>query len=73
LFPQLAGLSVERVFAIGKSVRIQARASCAGADCPACGVRSERVHSRYERRLADFVAGGQPSHWMQQRYAGHPN
>jgi transposase len=40
-------------------VRIQARASSPGACCPACGVRSDRVHSRYERRLADLAAGGQ--------------
>jgi transposase len=59
LFPQLAGLAVERVFTAGKSVRIQARTSSAGSDCPACGVRSIRVHSRYERRLADTAAGGQ--------------
>jgi transposase len=59
VFPQLAGLAVERVFTAGKSVRIQARTSSAGSDCPACGVRSVRVHSRYERRLADTAAGGQ--------------
>ena len=59
MFPQLAGLAVERVFTAGKSVRIQARTSSAGSDCPACGVRSVRVHSRYERRLADTAAGGQ--------------
>jgi transposase len=54
-------VSVERVFAVGKSVRIRARAraSCPGAGCPACGNWSGRVHSRYERRLADVSAGGQ--------------
>jgi hypothetical protein len=40
-------------------MRIQARTSSAGSDCPVCGVRSIRVHSRYERRLADTAAGGQ--------------
>jgi transposase len=59
LFPQLAGLAVERVFLAGRSVRIQARASSAGSVCPACGVWSVRVHSRYGRRLADTAAGGQ--------------
>ncbi|HUZ51010.1 MAG TPA: transposase family protein [Streptosporangiaceae bacterium] len=59
MFPQLVGVSVERVFAVGKSVRIQVRAGCAGAACPACGGWSERVHSRYERGLADVAAGGQ--------------
>jgi transposase len=59
LFPQLAGLAVERVFLAGRSVRIQARASSPGSACPACGVWSVRVHSRYGRRLADTAAGGQ--------------
>jgi transposase len=40
-------------------VRIQVRASSSGAACPACGAWSGRVHSRYERRLADVAAGGQ--------------
>ena len=59
MFPQLAGLTVERVFMAGRSVRIRARTSGAGSVCPACGVASVRVHSRYERRLADTAAGGQ--------------
>jgi transposase len=59
LFPDLAGLAVGRVFLAGQSVRIEARASSLASDCPACGVRSSRVHSRYERRLADTAAGGQ--------------
>ena len=28
--------------------------------CPGCGTRSERVHSRYRRRLADLPAAGRP-------------
>jgi len=43
----------------GKSVRIRARISGVGSVCPACGAASVRVHSRYERRLADTAAGGQ--------------
>ncbi len=43
----------------GKSVRIRARASGASSACPACGLASVRIHSRYERRLADTAAGGQ--------------
>ena len=52
-------MSVERVFRAGASVRIQARAAGEKAASPACGVPSRRVHSRYERRLADVAAGGQ--------------
>lgn len=47
------------MFLAGKSVRIQARAGGREAACPACGVWSRRVHSRYQRQLADAAAGGQ--------------
>ena len=40
-------------------MRIQARAGDREAACPACGVLSQRVHSRYRRLLADTAAGGQ--------------
>ena len=43
----------------GRSVRIRARTSGAGSVCPACGVASVRVHSRYERRLAGTAADAQ--------------
>ena len=59
MFPHLAGLPVECVFLAGTSVRIQARAGGREAACPACGVLSGRVHSRYQRLLADAAAGGQ--------------
>ena len=59
LFPHLAGLVVEQVFAAGKTVQLLAR-TCAGeAACPGCGVVSRRVHSRYQRRLADTASGCQ--------------
>jgi transposase len=28
--------------------------------CPVCGTRSERIHSRYQRRLADLPLVGKP-------------
>ena len=34
--------------------------TCAGqAACPGCGVVSRRMHSRYQRQLADTASGGQ--------------
>jgi transposase len=42
----------------GKSVRIRAKTVCPEAACPACGVVSRRVHSRYERRLSDTAIAG---------------
>jgi transposase len=59
LFPHLAGVTVERVFLAGRSVRIQASTRAAEVSCPACGTVSGHVHSRYERRLLDTAAGGQ--------------
>ena len=38
------------------TVRLAAKAST----CPGCGTQSERVHSRYRRRLADLPAAGRP-------------
>jgi len=52
-------VAVERVSAAGRSVHVLAR-TCAGeAACTGCGVVSRRVHSSYQRRLADTASGGQ--------------
>jgi transposase len=59
LLPQLAGVCIERVFRAGKSVHIRVRTSGPCPACPECGVVSHRVHSRYQRRLADTAASGQ--------------
>jgi transposase len=59
LFPHLAGLRVERVFTRGRSVRLAVVSDAGKATCPDCGVFSARVHSRYERRVADVAVGGQ--------------
>lgn len=39
-------------------VQIQARTSPGPVACPGCGTVSERVHSRYERRLSDTASAG---------------
>ena len=36
-----------------------ARTCASEAACPGCGVVSQRVHSRYQRKLADTASGGQ--------------
>jgi transposase len=41
-------------------VHIWAHARAATAACPHCSRASARVHSRYQRRLADATIGGQP-------------
>jgi len=60
LLPHLAGVAVEAAEVAGGRVRIWARAGTEGASCPRCGQFSQRVHSAYERRLADAPVGGQP-------------
>ena len=60
LLPHLAGVAVEAAEVADGRVRIWARAGAESASCPRCGQFSERVHSAYERRLADAPAGGQP-------------
>ncbi len=59
LLPHLAGVVVERIEQTGSGLRIRARPRADEAPCGACGRRSGRVHSRYERRLADPAVGGQ--------------
>ncbi|MBV8995271.1 MAG: ISL3 family transposase [Pseudonocardiales bacterium] len=49
---------VERVEEVGGSVRIRAYPRAVVACCPGCSGESDRVHSRYERRLADAAVAG---------------
>jgi transposase len=43
----------------GRVARMEIAAETDKASCPQCGSLSPRVHSRYERRLADTSVGGQ--------------
>lgn len=56
--PHLAGVAVEGVEEIGGGVWLSASVAAADGACPECGRRSARVHSRYERRLADATVAG---------------
>ncbi|MBO0776215.1 MAG: ISL3 family transposase [Actinobacteria bacterium] len=58
LLPHLAGVIVEEVVVAAGLLLVLARPKAAAAACPACGTASGRVHSRYERRLADAALGG---------------
>jgi transposase len=60
LLPHLKGLQVERVTCTDAGVFIDARTAPGKAACPACGVPSARVHSRYARKVEDGPAGGRP-------------
>jgi hypothetical protein len=54
--PHLEGLEVERVSCGDAGVVIEARSRSAGAECPACGSWSSRVHSGYLRTVQDGPA-----------------
>jgi hypothetical protein len=58
LLPHLAGVVVVGTEVAGALLCIRARTQAGAAACPACGRGSQRVHSRYERRLADAAIGG---------------
>jgi transposase len=68
LLPHLGGVVVERAEITGTLLCIRACTRAGAAACPACGSRSGRVHSRYERRLADAAIGGRRVMiWLQVR------
>ena len=50
---------IERVEQTRGSVRVWAHPRAVQAGCPSCGAESGRVHSRYERELADAAVAGQ--------------
>jgi transposase len=52
-------VAVERVSAAGRSVQVLARTCASEAACTGCGELSRRVHSSYQRQLADTASGGQ--------------
>jgi transposase len=58
LLPHLAGVIVEKAEVAGDRLWIWARSQADRATCPGCGTVSGRVHSRYQRRLADAAIGG---------------
>lgn len=60
LLPHLSGLVVERIDRTETGVLVWARVKAQDGVCPFCGGRSRRVHSRYDRRLADGSVAGQP-------------
>jgi transposase len=57
-FPEQSGVRVERVYREGASVHLSAVATRHSAKCPVYHRRSWRVHSRYERTVADLPCAG---------------
>jgi hypothetical protein len=58
------GFVVEGTSSDGAGMLIAVRAVSRANACPGCGTSSERVHSRYRRRLADLPIAGQPVRLM---------
>jgi transposase len=58
LFPQWAGLRVERALVLDGVVHVEACRVTDMARCPSCEQHSHRIHSRYTRRIADEPVGG---------------
>ena len=58
ILPQLADLVVDDVNLEAEIVTIAARVSGDVACCPGCGGASHRVHSRYQRTIADLPLAG---------------
>jgi transposase len=58
----LADVQLKRIDRHDRTIRITAQTPATGAVCPACGAPSDRVHSWYQRRLADTPIGGYQVH-----------
>lgn len=58
MFPHLTHLVIELVSASGPVLFLGARIPGRPAACCECGTLSQRVHSRYERRLSDTAVAG---------------
>jgi hypothetical protein len=59
--PHLAGVLIERIErSADGTLEISARVRAEVGRCPGCERASRRVHSRYERVLADTAVGGRP-------------
>lgn len=52
------GFAVEDTALDGEVMMITVRPVSRTSLCPGCGTRSERIHSRYQRRLADLPLAG---------------
>jgi transposase len=58
LLPHLAGVVVDAVELAVSRLRIMVRPKAVEASCSTCSTPSRKVHSRYDRSLADLAVGG---------------
>ena len=55
------GFIVDNVVSDSEATLITVRPANPASACPGCGNRSERIHSRYQRRLADLPLASKPA------------
>jgi transposase len=60
LFPACSGIRVDQIWRDAATLHIAVTTTRRWARCPVCGRRSRRLHSRYERTLADLPWCGTP-------------
>src|SRR5258705_11235302 len=53
-----SGLVIESVSDSPDSIILAVRSEAGMAECPLCGARSRRIHSRYHRQVADLPSAG---------------
>jgi zinc-finger of transposase IS204/IS1001/IS1096/IS1165 len=58
LLPDLPGFSIEYVTIVDGVILVQARSQTTKGTCPNCAQVSTRIHSRYQRTLADLPWSG---------------
>src|SRR4051812_42014048 len=58
LLPDLTGFSIEQVSIAEGAIVVQVRSQRASSRCPDCASLSSRIHSRYQRKLADLPCSG---------------
>lgn len=60
LLPQLAAVDVKSVAVVDGTLVVAVATRAGPAACTGCGQDSQRVHSGYERHVADEAVGGRP-------------
>lgn len=56
--PEVEGLRLEEVVVEAQQICVMVAITVAQAPCPMCGIASPRVHSRYQRTVADLPWAG---------------
>lgn len=61
IFPDLPEVLIEQI-RVTDEITLTLRTTSPTASCPSCGTASQRIQSRYTRRLHDLPSNGRPVH-----------